>query len=190
MTLFEYLAIAFSLVFSFAGMRLIAGLPHAFRSPRRYWIHLTFVFFQLLVTITAFWGFWNFRFVEWTYLSFVFALMLPAVIYHNACVLIPENALEVESWRDHYFSVRKAYFIGICCWIFAVGWVSTFLLDMPFFHWVRGVQAPFLGAAILGVVSANERLHGVLAVFLLVLVVAVATSIGLQPGSLVETLSR
>lgn len=33
MTLFEYLAIAFSLVFSFSGMRLVEGLPHASTAP-------------------------------------------------------------------------------------------------------------------------------------------------------------
>ena len=44
MTLFEYLAIAFSLVLSFAAMRLVAGLPYAVQADRRYWVHLVFVF--------------------------------------------------------------------------------------------------------------------------------------------------
>ena len=37
MTLFEYLAIAFSLVLSFSAMRLVAGLPYAAHPNRRYW---------------------------------------------------------------------------------------------------------------------------------------------------------
>ena len=40
MTLFEYLAIAFSLVFSFIAARLVAGLPHALDSSRRYFVYL------------------------------------------------------------------------------------------------------------------------------------------------------
>ncbi len=116
MTLFEYLAIAFSLVFSYSGLRLIGGLPSATRSPQRYWVHLCFVFFQLTVTLSAFWGFWNFRDVEWTFLSFAFALMSPATIYYGACVIVPENPAEIESWHDYYFSVRKTYFVGLCCW--------------------------------------------------------------------------
>jgi len=34
-TLFEYLAIAFSLVFSFAAVRLVGGLPYALEPGRR-----------------------------------------------------------------------------------------------------------------------------------------------------------
>ena len=61
MTLFEYLAIAFSLVFSFSAMRLVAGLPYAAQANRRYWVHLVFVSAHLLLTAVGFWNLWNFR---------------------------------------------------------------------------------------------------------------------------------
>lgn len=38
MTLFEYLAIAFSLVLSSSAMRLIRALSHALQRDRRYWV--------------------------------------------------------------------------------------------------------------------------------------------------------
>ena len=65
MTLFEYLAIAFSLVLSFSAMRLVAGLPYATQRGQ-YWVHLVFVLSQLLVTVVAFWNLWSFREATWT----------------------------------------------------------------------------------------------------------------------------
>ena len=54
MTLFENLAIAFSLVFSFTAMRLLSGLPEAMRASRRYWVHLVYVCTALIATAIVF----------------------------------------------------------------------------------------------------------------------------------------
>ena len=43
MTLFEYIAIAFSLIFSYAAMRLVAVLPYAVATDKRDWLHLSHV---------------------------------------------------------------------------------------------------------------------------------------------------
>ena len=103
MTLFEYLAIAFSLVFSFAGMRLVGGLPYAVQPSRRYWIHLNFVCLLLLAAVVQFWIFWSYRTVEWTLPTFLLVLLSPGLIYYNACTLIPENSSAVESWFNPRF---------------------------------------------------------------------------------------
>ena len=92
MTLFEYLAIAFSLVLSFSAMRLVAGLPYAAQPNRRYWVHLSFVCILLLVTAVAFWNLWNYRDAMWTLPRFLLILATPGLIYFEACTLIPEQA--------------------------------------------------------------------------------------------------
>ena len=114
MTLFEYLAIAFSLVFSFCGARLVSGLPHAVRQDRRYWVHLCFVVWQLFVTVFIFWVFWSFRNVNWNFPTFAIVLTSPGLVYFNACTLVPENPSSVESWRDtiriDFFKERQVGF--------------------------------------------------------------------------------
>jgi hypothetical protein len=40
MSLFEYLAIAFSLVLSTEAMRIVGGLPHGVDGAKRYWVRL------------------------------------------------------------------------------------------------------------------------------------------------------
>ena len=113
MTLFEYLAIAFSLVLSFAAMRLIAGLSYAAQPGRRYWVHLVFVLGHLFLTIIVFWNLWNLRDVTWNLPRFVLALAYPGLVYFTACALIPEQASAVDSWRSYYYSARRRFFIGI-----------------------------------------------------------------------------
>lgn len=183
MTLFEYVVIAFSLVFSFAGLRLVGGLPYAVRRQSRYWIHLSFVCFQLLVTVMIFWLFWSFRTVQWTFPTFLLVLVSPGLIYYNACTLIPENPSLVESWYDYYYAVRRRYFVGVICWIIAVATTSTIVLKMPFLHPARIIQASLLAAALLGARSSSQRVHGSLVLILLVLLVLTALTFAFQPGA-------
>ncbi len=115
MTLFEYLAIAFSLVFSFTAIRLVGGLPFAFDGTRRYWIHLVVIGLQLGCVAGGFWGFWSYRDVVWSFPKFLLALSGPGVFYFLATTLVPESPSQVASWRDYYYSVRVPYFVGFSC---------------------------------------------------------------------------
>ena len=182
MTLFEYLAIAFSLLFSFSGMRLVGGLPHATRSSVRYWIHLSFVGLQLLITVVIFWAFWSFRNVAWNLPTFLLVLTSPGLLYYNACTLIPENSSAVESWHDYYYSVRRRYFIGFSCWILAIISISTIVFDLPLLHPARAVQAALLCVGVVGAFSTNSHVHASLVMFLLALLPIAATLL-FRPGS-------
>ena len=128
MTLFEYLAIAFSLVLSFSAMRVLAGLSFAATTDRRYWVHLVFVCVQLLVTVLAFWNLWGLRETTWTLPKFVLSLTAPGLIYFNTCTLIPEQASGIDSWRDYYYSVRRRYFIGIAAQTFVVFLIAVVIV--------------------------------------------------------------
>jgi hypothetical protein len=184
MTLFEYLAIAFSLLFSFSAMRLVAGLPHALLSGRRYWVHSCLVALQLILTVQVFWLFWNFRNVNWTFPTFVLVLMSPSLIYMNACTLVPESPSSVDSWRAYFDLVRRRYFVGVGCWCLALATISTVVLKMPLFHPARGVQAAVLAVSVVGAISTSHRVQSVIAVSLLTLSLGVALILGLRPDYL------
>lgn len=171
MTLFEYLAIAFSLVFSLAGTRLVGGLPHAVASGRRYWVHLCLVWFQLLATVVVFWNFWSFRDVAWTFPTFLLVLASPGLVYYNASVLVPVDAAAVESWRVYYYSVHRRYFVGVACWALVVALGATEIWGMPMLHPFRAIQAVAFVMGVAGAATANERVHATIVVvyFLLLL---------------------
>jgi hypothetical protein len=115
MTLFEYLAIAYSLVVSFTVLRALSGLPHATSAERIYWVHLAWVCVILGGAFQYFWGFWAYRDIEWTQPVFLLSLANPALLYVMACILSPEAPAGVDSWRDYFFSVRQRLFlVGLC----------------------------------------------------------------------------
>jgi hypothetical protein len=61
MTLFEYLSIAYSLLFTLAAMRIVGGIPYAISASNRSWPHLLLVAILLLFVVELFWNFWSFR---------------------------------------------------------------------------------------------------------------------------------
>jgi hypothetical protein len=183
-TLFEYVAVAFSLVFSYTALRLVGGLPSALEGSRRYWVHATLVVGQLFSTAAVFWLFWSFRDVEWTFPRFLLVLASPGLVYYNACALVPENPSEVQSWRVHYFAARKRYYLGVALWALVVVTTSTLLLDMPIAHPARVVQAGALGIGVLGASTADPRAHAGIAAFLVVLMLFGGFAIASEPGAL------
>jgi hypothetical protein len=183
MTLFEYLAIAFSLVLSFAAMRLISGLSYAAQPGRRYWVHLAFVLGHLFFTILVFWNLWNLRDVIWNLPRFVLALAYPGLVYFTACALIPEQASAVDSWRSYYYSARRRFFIGIAAIVVVVAFAGTAILGLPWLHPVRIPQLFAMGIALLGAFSPSPRVHACLAVLALLMASVVVPVVFVQPGA-------
>ena len=183
MTLFEYLAIAFSLVFSSSAMRLVGGLPHAFDAQRRYWVHLGFVGIQLVATLGVFWAFWSYRDLEWNVGRFALALTGPSLIYLSACTLVPENPESVPSWRDYYYGVRRRYFGSCIAWALLAGVATTALVQMPWSHPARISQGTALVAGVVGCATASPRVHAGIVLVLAGVAIAVLVLLA-APGSL------
>jgi len=184
MTLFEYLAIAFSLVFSFAAVRLVGGLPAALARERRYWVHLSFVFHELFRVAAGFWAFWSLRETEWTFPAYLLALVGPGLVYFLAATLVPENPADVQSWRVFYFAVRRRYFSAMACWALATVAATSVLIGMPWTHPFRGVQLAFIALGLVGATFESERLHAGLAVTGLALPAMAMLTVLSRPGSL------
>ena len=184
MALFEYIAIALSLVYSFTVLRLLSGLPYCTRPGRIYWVHLLLLLAFLLWVVNAFWAFWSYHTVEWTYLRYVLALSSPAAQYYVAVVLVPGEPAEVTSWRDYYFSVRRRLFIGFGVLALVADLSSTVLIGMPFNHPARLGTLGNLAVAIAGFGFEDARVHGCLAVVALLTVVAFGAVVLARPGAL------
>ncbi len=186
MSLFEYVAVAYSLIFSFAVMRLIGGISYAFDRDRIYWVHATHVCYQLLATAISFWIMWSFREIEWTLGGFLLVLAGPGIYYFNATVLIPEAPASIESWRAHYFSVRKRYWGAICVWSLVSTASSSALLGMPLVDPMRTPQVFLFALGIGGMASARPRVHEMLAIALASLTPLGAFIFLSQPGAIAQ----
>lgn len=184
MTLFEYLAIAFSLVFSFSAVRLVGGLPYALEPQRRSWVHVAFVFHELMRVAAGFWVFWSYREIEWSFPTYLIALVGPGIIFYLAAALVPEDPSHVLSWEDHYYEVRRSYFLGILAWTLVVAISTHVLIGLPLLHPFRLTQVAFAVFAITGATSRSPRVHQVLAAIAVALPLIAAFTVLLRPGTL------
>jgi len=181
--LFEYLSIAYSLVFSFALIRLVAGLPLAFDASRRYWVHIVHVCLGVFAALSLFWTHWSSREVEWTFPAFLLNLAGPGMIYFLSCALIPDEPSSVQSWRDYFFSARRRYFGGLCAWAALMVVNTTIFFGVPLLHPVRIVQVGIMALGLAGLASDHPRTHGFILAWAAVVAVVAATIL-LRPGAL------
>jgi hypothetical protein len=183
-TLFEYLAIAYSLVLSFAVLRAASGVPHALASGRRYWVHAAWTLLILAVCLTVFWAFWSYREVEWTLWRFVLVLCNPIVIFIAASIVVPPEPAEIRSWREYFYAVRVKLFVSGICYVVVMSANHTFVLDMSLWHPYRAFYLACLAIYSVGVLSNRPDVHAALIVLNLLLLLTFLLAPWSAPGGL------
>lgn len=182
MTLFEYVAVAASLICSFAAARLLGGLAAVLRPDPRYWVHAAWVVNILFGLCLAWWLFWSYREVDWNFLRFLLALSPLAIIYVVASLVIPVNADSVCSWRQHYFEIRARFFALNLAYLATNFTNSVVLLGQPIVHRQHALIAILAGLFSAGALSARPRWH----IAIVLVFTACNLAVGMQflrPGS-------
>ncbi len=109
MTLFEYIAIATSLILSFSLARTLTNFAPIFASEHRYWVHSAWVLGLLLNHASLFWGIWLYQGAEaWTLVEFVLLLMGPIMMLIGASLLVPVGV--VPDYRIYFESIRGPFY--------------------------------------------------------------------------------
>ena len=107
-----------------------------------------------------FWVYWSYRDATWDLLSFLVALTHLGLVYFMATTIVPENPGNVVEWREYYYSVRSRYFSAAILFALTSTAMPSLLLEMPLEHPARLVHACMLLIGIVGVSTANNRIHG------------------------------
>ncbi len=175
MTLHEYLAIAYSLVFSLAAVRLVSGLPYAVERESRYIVHLAYVAAALFAIAADFWAQWEARDAVWTFPRFLLQLTGPGTLYFLACTLIPDNPAAVRSWQEHFFAFRKRIFGTLCVWAFVLTVNATVFTNLPWAHPFRALHLGILGLGMAGLATDRPRAHVMILIFGVMGLVVVST---------------
>lgn len=167
MSIFEFMAIAFSLVLALTFSRGLSGLRSTLMRERRYWPHAAWVMIKLLNTVAFWWWLWAYRVLDegqWNVAIFIFYLSIPAVFYLQIASLLGSNPQQVTNWREHYYAER-IWFFGLNTLLS----IQTFIVMSnvlapaePNYH---GVAWMFLVLtySITCMVTANRRVHAVVA---------------------------
>ncbi len=182
MEIFDYLIIAFSLLFTTAALRLIRGISSANDSERRYWIHLLFILWTLLAIVSSFWSYWSLKDITWTLPKFILALLLPSIYYFIAVLLVPENINNIKSWREHYYSIRIKLFSSVAIWFIIATVSGIIFFEMSLRHPARLGHLIFISLCIVGLLFTNPKVHWAIVIIFIILSLAAILQIGAQPG--------
>jgi hypothetical protein len=165
MTQFEYVSVAISIVFSFAVLRLLDALPHAVSAARRYWIHGVWVAFLIWWSAVFWWLSWSHsaRQTEFGFPEFLLLVTPPGVLYLCATALVSEAPAQVESWREHFWAVRRRFFALALALLGLLAFTSFAMQHIPLVSLLRVPQLALFGIFVTGFVSRDERTHGIVA---------------------------
>ena len=180
--MFDYLGILISIILGLALTHLLMGLSRLIQSPRTvriYWVQIVWTANVLIYVLAVWWGmFWWKHLQAWTVQQFLFLSAYAIVLFMLASMLFPHEWKEDVDFEQHFFR-NKTWFFGIQ--------LLAFLMDIPetlakSADHLRDVPREYLvflpvmiGFNVIGLVTANRRIHAVLGVTWLAVFVAYIT---------------
>ena len=156
---------------SFATARLVSALPEILDKPRRYWVHSTWAAATVANVFLSWWALFQYREVAWTIFRFLL-FVAPAVgMLFIAAALAPDEPSEINSWREHYYRIRRQL-VGATLFFWVAVAVANAMLLEPFGP--RGIvpYASFVVILAPALVTKNARVQGGVAIVYLVFVLA------------------
>jgi hypothetical protein len=182
MTVFEYLAIAYTLVLSFAAVRVLGALPSALTGAGRYWVYVVFLCLCLGMLVGAFWNFLLFRDVDWNFALFLLVLGQSAILYVLAAIITPANPSQSFEWHDYFLDVRRRFFVTVIAFTVFTQVVEHFLLGPPLINPIRLVAAVSVAVFAVGAASESRTVHGAVALYSLLSIAAAFAAFFASPG--------
>jgi hypothetical protein len=185
MTQFEYIMVMVSLILALALAQALRGLCEMVTSKKRHWPHALWLATYVLFILQAWWAYWDFNVIEtWTVTAYTSALIIPVIIFASIYLLVPATRAADIDWCDHFYTVRRWFFILGLLYSFMGIFVNTWYFDTPLLHPYRVFHAAFLGIWVAGIVSASERAHKALAVLMMASTILSQVVIRMQIGAL------
>lgn len=174
MDMFEYIMVLASIIVGLGMTHLLQGLAVLVQHPNRgrtWWVHLAWVAWAFFFSI--FWWWWEFRYQtleEWTFALYCFVVAYAFAVYLAAAMLFPIDLGEYEGFKDYFLS-RRGWFFGLLISLCFFDLADSQLkgadyfasLGAEYFSWLAFVVT----AAIIGILTRNERAHGLIAILVL-----------------------
>ncbi len=164
MSQFEFVAITVSVFVAIALSRLVDGVPGAFLSPGRYWVHCGWMIQKFLNLLLYWWAAWETRALEWDFWQFAFSFTGPVILALQATALARPSELEPNNWELRFFEIRSWFFVGNLLLIATI-FLNAFVLRGASVALTSPLPLFLLAAvALLGLLSDNRKLHAGLVV--------------------------
>jgi hypothetical protein len=163
-------------------VRLLDGVRSAAARDRRYWVHLLWIFTKLLNCSIYWWGLWSSHATAtWNFASFIWVLLFPGILYLQCTALVTTTPNEIRHWREHFFGIRR-WFFGINLLLIGHSLLSTWVIfEVPVMDVSRLPLVVVFVLNVIGLFSANPRLHATLVVIALLTNLVGFGSVWFQP---------
>jgi hypothetical protein len=166
MTLFEYIAIATSLILSFSLARTLTNFAPIFASENRYWVHSAWVLGLLANHAILFWDIWLYQSVEvWTLVEFVLLLMGPIMLLIAASLVVPVGS--VPDYRIYFESIRGPFYSVLIVISVQPIPLTYLLFDIPLINPLLFSNLIFAAGAVVGLVGRKRSIDMVLVCFMI-----------------------
>jgi hypothetical protein len=134
---FSYLVVLTSIILGLGVTRLVGGLGYLMQRRRRkrpYWVHMLWMVNLLLAMAIVWWVAYRWRSNEhWTFLLFIWLLLLPTILYLISSFLFPDQDDEpVRDWQAYFYDNHRDIFL-LYALIFPIDIVDTLLKGMAHF---------------------------------------------------------
>ncbi len=136
MDTFGHDKVIISVVLSLGITHLLKGVARVIgnhEKPLRYWIHLLWVLYTLLLLVGFWW--WEYRLGairQWHFGSYLFIIFYITCFYLLCIMLMPEDINRYDSYKDYYYGRGRYYFLLLSL-VFLVDLGDTLLKGTAYF---------------------------------------------------------
>ena len=165
MTIFEFLVAFAAILAGLGATRLLHAFPYVFNKDKSFWLHQLIFLYTIINAIGAWWATWSMSKVErWDLLKFASYILYFGVFFLLCDLIAPNNSEKIDSWKDHFFKIRKSFYI---CNIFLAQFFylnQTYVLEIDNYEFFV-IYLVWTVTSILGTISDNYKTQSILVVF-------------------------
>lgn len=172
MSLFGFVLVMVSIVLGLGVAHLLQGISLVVRNRRTMkvdWVPLTWAATLFFFVASNWWAAWDFRAVHWSFPSFFFVMVEPAVLYLAMTLLLPVDAAEQDP--ESFEAVRVPFMSLLIVFQVMAAWDGWLLGTEAFWDPLRWLQAAIIGILALSAMSPGRGVQRVTAVAGLLLAV-------------------
>ncbi len=172
MSLFEFVLVMVSLVLGLGVTHLLQGISLVVRHRRTMkvdWVPLTWAATLFLLVASNWWATWDFREVHWSFPTFFFVMVEPAVLYLAMTLLLPVDAADQHA--ESFEQVRVPFMSLMIVFQIMTSWDGWLLGTEAFMDPLRWVQVALIAIFATSAFLSRRSLQGMTAVVTLVLVI-------------------
>jgi hypothetical protein len=186
MSVFEFVTVVISLLLALAIGQLLLGVAGLVKNrgrvapspPLTLW--LVFLF---LLSLSLWWSQYDFLDIEWTYLSFLYVVLGPTILFFLVALLVPDDPGGREVDLDRHFEAVRTVFLVLLLVYALVTWFDGPLLQgQPVLGPIGLVNVGFVAAILIALVVKHRRVQTFVPAYLILQMVAVVV-IRLLPGT-------